>query len=135
MALSAKAKTFLQTLLGGLVAMGMVALVFRLAQELRVSYWLAGCATTTIVSLVGLVWQRRVLDRLRVTGLILFAAGFGILTAASVVNEYISPFFAPSRIYVLLALVPCIAYLCWRELADRHLTFRSRKDGPDGPPS
>ncbi len=97
-----------------LVAIVGVSFLWRLAERFGMSHWLFGVVVLTVSILGVLSMTYRRFDPVRQKASALMALGLVALSIASLANEYVSRFFTPSTIYLLIALLPAMVFAVYQ---------------------
>ena len=98
--------------------------LFWLGRKFGASQWLTGVTILTCVIFASGLWNYHRLDEMRKKAFLLLLGCFLPLTVVSFVDEYVVDFFEPSRLYVLLAVLPAMVFMGYRLLAEKY-TFNA----------
>jgi xanthine/uracil permease len=94
--------------------------VQKLGSNLGISQW-STLLTALAVFLVAMALsQWRKLYPPNRLGLVLMTIGISVLTVCSLVNEFVVPFFKPTRVHLAVALLPSIAYAAFQYMKSRN---------------
>lgn len=124
MNIAAKPKEHLKT--AGIAFFGVVVLYMVMrASEFGISGWLGGVIGLTTFMCFVLALNFRSLDPFRKRASMLLALGLLLLSGIGYTNEFWLPFFTPTRLHLLLALLPSVAFVGYHAWKDRaNATFK-----------
>ena len=112
--------------IAGLMGVGLGALIAleRLSAHLGITRFTTFSSALAVFLVVVSVTQWRKLHPPNRPGLVLMTCGLSVLATCSVINEFVTQFFTPGRVYLVAAMAPSIAYEFFRYV-------RSKSRHPD----
>ena len=113
--MSPQTKQLLISVPVGLLSLFGFLYLWRFADRVGINHWLSGVVMVTVCQAGATLAAFRRLDPTPKKGAVLLVLGLILLSAASLVNEYVTSFFTPSGAYIWLALLPSIIFAARHE--------------------